>query len=125
MEKILYVGIGGLLGAISRYLMTIWSIEKFGLTFPYGTLLVNTLGCFILGVIVTIFDEKLITNDNIRLFTIVGFTGGLTTFSAFTYETIKLVENYNIFSAVLNVGLNIFLGILCITLGMALGKTIS
>lgn len=124
MEKILYVGIGGLLGATLRYLVNLWSVEKLGFAFPYGTLIVNIIGCFILGVFVTICSEKLLANENLRLFVVVGFAGGLTTFSALSYETIKLVESYEILMAGLNIGANAFLGIIFMVFGMAIGRSI-
>lgn len=124
MEKILYVGIGGLLGATLRYLVNLWSVEKLGFAFPYGTLIVNIIGCFILGVFVTICSEKLLANENLRLFVVVGFAGGLTTFSALSYETIKLAESYEILMAGLNIGANVFLGIIFMVFGMAIGRSI-
>lgn len=124
MEKILYVGIGGLLGATLRYLVNLWSVEKLGFAFPYGTLIVNIIGCFILGVFVTICSEKLLANENLRLFVVVGFAGGLTTFSALSYETIKLAESYEILMSGLNIGANVFLGIIFMVFGMAIGRSI-
>lgn len=81
----LYVGLGGFLGAIARYLLSLAS-AGFSLALPWGTLLSNALGCFALGVIVALAGDGELIPPGARLFLATGFCGGFTTMSSFVYE---------------------------------------
>lgn len=126
-EKIMqyfYVFFGGGLGALCRYFATIIFAEKFGTAFPFGTLFVNTLGSFlialILGFLSPLANATNILPENLRLLLTVGFLGGFTTFSSFSMETLNLIRAGNFFSAAMNVGANIFLGLAAAFLGLYL-----
>ena len=82
MVKILAVAIGGGIGATTRYLVSTWAAGRFGADFPYGTLIVNVAGCFMIGLFMTLTTERLIVSPYWRLIFAVGFLGGLTTFSS-------------------------------------------
>jgi CrcB protein len=118
MLKIVLVGIGGSIGAIARYLVSTWAAERFGANFPYGTLIVNVVGCFIIGAFMTVTTERLIVNPHWRLLVTVGFVGGLTTFSSFSYETFKLLADAGIALAMYNIGANMVVGFLATWLGI-------
>ena len=103
------IALGGGIGSVSRYLVTIWAAERFGSAFPYGTLLVNVAGSFIIGLFMTLFLERLELDPQWRLFIAVGFLGGLTTFSSFSYETLRLVQEGAMSQAFANAGSNVIL----------------
>lgn len=118
--KILLVGFGGMIGALMRYLITCISMEKLGIQFPYGTLLANFIGCFVVGVVMGAIFEKSLLSENVRLLVVVGFAGGLTTFSSFSFETINLMQQQQYFLSMLNVSGNLFFGFLATLAGINL-----
>lgn len=120
MLKILAVAVGGSIGATTRYLVSTWAAERFGVGFPYGTLLVNVVGCFIIGAFMTATTERFIVSPYWRLIVTVGFVGGLTTFSSFSYETFKLLEDGSITLVMYNILGNFILGFLATWLGINL-----
>jgi CrcB protein len=88
----LWVGIGGFAGANARYIVGIFVGERVSSAFPYGTFLVNLTGSLAIGVILTLLTEVLIADPLWRRLIVIGFLGGFTTFSSYTYESIQLVE---------------------------------
>ncbi len=119
MLKIVAVAVGGSIGATTRYLVSTWAAGRFGTAFPYGTLIVNIVGCFIIGAFMTAATERFIVNPYCRLIITVGFVGGLTTFSSFSYETFKLIEDGSITMVMYNLLGNFILGFLATWLGIA------
>ena len=119
MLKIVAVAVGGSIGATTRYLVSTWAAGRFGTAFPYGTLIVNIVGCFIIGAFMTAATERFIVNPYWRLIITVGFVGGLTTFSSFSYETFKLIEDGGITMVMYNLLGNFILGFLATWLGIA------
>jgi len=124
MLKILMVAVGGSIGATTRYLFSTWAAERFGANFPYGTLIVNVIGCFIIGIFMTMTTERLIVSPYWRLLITVGFVGGLTTFSSFSYETFRLVEDADMIMALYNIALNLVLGFLATWIGIGAARLI-
>jgi CrcB protein len=124
MMKILVVAAGGSIGAVSRYLVSTWAAERFGANFPYGTLIVNVIGCFIIGMFMTMTTERFIVNPYWRLLITVGFVGGLTTFSSFSYETFRLLEDADMIMALYNIILNLILGFLATWIGIGAARMI-
>lgn len=123
MQAIFFVGIGGALGAISRYLISQVSIKIWGDTFPIGTLIVNVLGCFLIGFFMTsLFNSG--KQSSLMPFLIPGLMGGFTTFSAFSYETINFFANGAYLKGVLNISLSLILCFASVALGMFIGKFI-
>ena len=116
--KLLAVAVGGAVGACTRYVVSQWAAGRFGADFPYGTLIVNVVGCFIIGVFLTLTTERLIVSPYWRLVVAVGFLGGLTTFSSFGYETLRLVEEADLLQAFWNIALNLGVGLGATWLGI-------
>jgi CrcB protein len=116
--KLLVVAVGGSIGATARYVVSTWAAERFGAGFPYGTLIVNVVGCFIIGAFMVATTEKFIINPYWRLLVTVGFVGGLTTFSSFSYETFQLMEGSGLTLVMYNIVSNIIFGFLATWLGM-------
>lgn len=118
MQKIFYVGIGGFIGASLRYIISIQSIKWFGTNFPVGTLIVNVLGGFLMGVIMQLSTDTALISPNQRLILTTGILGGLTTFSTFSLETTNLFGDAKYVLGTLNISLNLFFSLL----GLILGK---
>jgi CrcB protein len=118
------VAVGGSIGATSRYLVSIWAAERFGTNFPYGTLIVNVVGCFIIGAFMTLTTERIIVSSYWRLLVTVGFVGGLTTFSSYSYETFKLLQEADVVMAMSNLFANLIVGFFATWLGISAARLI-
>jgi CrcB protein len=92
VERFLLICLGGAIGTGLRYLTSILAARWFGAEFPYGTLIVNLGGAFVIGLVQQVGTESLLIPDNVRLFITTGMMGGLTTYSTFSYETVRLME---------------------------------
>ncbi|NUN95251.1 MAG: fluoride efflux transporter CrcB [Candidatus Omnitrophica bacterium] len=120
----LLVGCGGFLGAIARYLIARGSASLLGVTFPYGTFIINVSGSFLLGVLATWVGERLVPgSDQIRLFFAIGFLGAYTTFSTFEFETQALFEDGSWLLALTNIFGSLFLGLVAVRAGIVLAKS--
>ncbi|MGC8941473.1 MAG: fluoride efflux transporter CrcB [Sulfurihydrogenibium sp.] len=124
MDKYLVLAFGGAVGTIGRYLVGVYSAKLLGTNFPYGTLIVNILGSFIIGFFMIIFLEKLSLDPIWRLFVAVGFCGGFTTMSSFSFETLMLLSDGEYLKAFLNVFLNVFLSLGSAFLGIVLARSL-
>jgi fluoride exporter len=120
--NLLLVMCGGGLGAACRYATGVLSVRLWGTAFPWGTLTVNLVGCFLIGLLFALADRVRLLSPDIRLFLIIGFLGGLTTFSAFTLESIYAGRNGAVLLPLLNVVLNNLGGLSLTFLGMWLGS---
>lgn len=131
MTKILAVALGGALGALCRYWTNSLFLDKLELydSISYGTLVVNVVGCFLIGVFMVIFTEHLPKHAPVseygRLLLVTGFLGALTTFSAYSYETFKLLETGDLTSAFSNIAANLVFGLLATYLGITLARSLS
>jgi fluoride exporter len=92
VERLLLVALGGALGSVMRYLTALLAARWLGGDFPWGTLAVNIVGSFLIGVINELGSDALRVSPESRLFLATGVMGGLTTYSAFSYETARLME---------------------------------
>ena len=122
MQKLLWIGAGGALGALARYALSGWAQRFGGYDFPWGTVAVNALGCFLFGVIWSLAEDRLIVNSETRLFVLTGFLGAFTTFSTYLFETGALLRNTQWSSAALNLLGQNSIGLAGVFLGMALGR---
>jgi len=114
----IFVGIGGFLGAISRYLIsTKVQILSKSTLFPYGTLAANMVGCLIIGVMFGLVVNTTLLGESLQNLIITGFLGALTTFSTFGFETYALVRGKAIILAVVNILAQIIIGIVLVWLG--------
>lgn len=111
MQKIIYVGIGGCIGAMLRYIVTMQSAKMMNSSFPVGTLIVNVAGGFLIGMIAELSISTDLISPNLKLFLTTGIMGGLTTFSTFSLETITLMSDGRYLFGMLNVCLNVFLSL--------------
>lgn len=123
MREVLWVGLGGFVGANARYLLGGWIAARFGAAFPYGTFLINSTGSFILGLIMGTLEGHVLS-PAVRLALAIGFVGAYTTFSTWTYETIRLIENGSLLPATLNVVGSLLIGLLAAVGGLATGRVL-
>ena len=116
--NILFVAFGGALGSVSRYLLGTWvqSVSK-SIDFPFGTLTVNLIGCFVIGFLSQLAEARGVFTSESRALVFVGILGGFTTFSSFGNDTINLLRDGETFNALANVGANVILGLLLVWLG--------
>ncbi|ABS60376.1 fluoride efflux transporter CrcB [Fervidobacterium nodosum] len=124
MIPIIAVGVGGFIGSVLRYIISLKMNQIFSQTLiPPGTLLVNVFGSLFLGFIMQLSFRANI-NPNLRLFLTTGIMGGLTTFSTLSYETITLLTNGYYISSLLNIVLNLILGLSAAFFGMVICNVI-
>ncbi len=116
--NILLVGIGGALGSMSRYLLGTWiqTLSR-SLDFPFGTLTVNLIGCFVIGFLSQLAEARGAFTPESRAFVFIGILGGFTTFSSFGNDTINLFREGESFNALLNIGANVMIGLTLVWLG--------
>jgi CrcB protein len=118
MRVILFIGIGSFIGGVGRHLLSQLIQDRALTTFPYGTLAVNLLGCFLIGIVYGLVEKSALPGEW-RLFFATGVLGGFTTFSAFSYESISLMRDGHTGSAFLYIGASIFLGLLATFVGLS------
>ena len=123
MLKIFLIGVGGFIGSILRYATSGFVLKIFGKPyFPYGTLVVNILGCLLVGYLIGISENRQVFNPEIRMFIFVGFLGGFTTFSTFGYEVFSFARDGQIISLLINILLHLVLGLGAVWVGYFLSK---
>jgi len=118
MSKILLVGMGGFIGAILRYVMS-GAVQNLAhsIAFPYGTLVVNMAGCFLMGICYHLVEIQAGLTAEMRLLLMVGLLGSFTTYSTFSSETLQLVQDQRLMPALLNIGSHIMIGLFAVWLG--------
>ncbi|SKB46829.1 CrcB protein [Parapedobacter luteus] len=123
-KQLIAVGIGGAVGSMLRFLVSVLTSRWAQGAFPIATLLVNLSGCFLIGLLVGIFSQPPYANSSLRLLLITGFCGGYTTFSAFANENLLLIEQQQTLAAVAYTLLSVLLGIALVWVGVATSKVI-
>ncbi len=121
---ILLIGIGSFLGGISRYYSQQVITKFFPSALPYGTLTVNIVGCFLIGLIYGLSDRGNIMTPELRVFLSTGFCGGFTTFSTFSYESINLMQDAQFLNLFLYVALSVIIGFASTYLGILIIKSV-
>jgi fluoride exporter len=124
LKTILIVGTGGFIGSVMRYLVQFYVEKGMSSTFPLGTLIANIAGSFIIGMVFAIAEKGNLLNSEWRIFLTVGICGGFTTFSAFAYNNFTMIKEHSFGQLFINVGGNIFLGILAVYLGIIVIRSI-
>lgn len=122
MKQIVAIGIGGAVGSVLRFWISTWVHTLTGRGFPYGTLVVNVLGCLAIGFLFVLFLERFADNALWRAGMLIGVLGGFTTYSAFSIETFNLLEQGEALKALANVVLNVTLCIGATWLGAMLAR---
>lgn len=118
MFNIFIVGIGGFIGSALRYLVSGWAQELSQmLDFPYGTLTVNLVGCFMIGLLAQLAEARGVFTSEARLLVFIGVLGGFTTFSSFGNDTLNLARSGQMLNALVNIAANVVLGLLLVWLG--------
>ena len=123
MTKIFCVIAGGSLGALCRYGTSVFAVRLFGNAFPWGTLIVNLVGCFLIGLSFALAERaSFVMNPTARLFFVTGFLGALTTFSSFAYETALSMKAGTTLIVIANLLANNIGGIVLVFAGMWVGR---
>jgi CrcB protein len=121
MKIILAIGTGSFIGGILRYLLSQFLQAKVASSFPYGTLAVNIIGCFLIGVVFGFVDRGNLSNDW-KLFLATGLLGGFTTFSAFSIETLALFREGQTLSAFAYIAASVLVGLLATFIGVSMTR---
>jgi CrcB protein len=124
VHDIIYIAVAGSFGALGRYYMTDLSHRLLGSGFPYGTLAVNVIGSFLIGLIIQTGISTDLVPPAWRLALTVGFLGAFTTFSTFSYETLGYLEDGTWSMAMMNILANVLLAIFAVFLGVSLGRAL-
>ncbi len=124
MLKYVMVAIGGGLGSIVRFSLGTYIGSRWGTRFPYGTLLINITGSFLIGVILTVLAAKAEWSPYWRYLVPIGFLGGYTTFSSFEYETLRTIQDGQIGLALLYIGASVIVGFAAVWGGVIAGRAL-
>ena len=123
MRELLAVALGGAIGSMLRHAVNVALLDRAAATgFPWSTLLVNLGGCLLIGVIVQAHEAEAISTNG-RLFLVTGLLGGLTTFSTFSHDTLRVADAHGWRLAAANVAANVLLGLAAVAIGIWLGRS--
>ncbi|MFB2939408.1 fluoride efflux transporter CrcB [Aerosakkonemataceae cyanobacterium BLCC-F154] len=118
----LAICLGAIGGALSRYYITLYFLQRFGTDFPFGTFFVNLTGCFAMGFFVTLTSQVINISPELRLLATTGFLGAYTTFSTYSLDTMNILDSGNYSSAIFYWLGSAILGIFSLYLGITLAK---
>jgi len=120
--KYVMVGMGGFVGAITRFWVGVYIANRMGTRFPYGTFVINISGSFIIGLVITVLAERSSLSPNWRYLIPIGFVGAYTTFSTFEFETLRAIQDGQIAIGMLNVFGSVIAGFIAVWLGVITAK---
>jgi len=124
MKTFLLISLGAILGANLRYWVGGWAANRFGTTFPYGTLIINVTGSLILGFLMTLLTDRFLVDPRWRIFFAIGFLGAYTTFSTYTYESVNMILKGQVWLGLVNLFGSSILGATAMLAGILLGKAV-
>ena len=123
LPQLLWVGVGGFLGSVGRFVVAgFFNRLSPALAFPIGTLAVNILGCFLIGLLHGLAESRNMLGTDTRIFLFIGVLGGFTTYSTFGFESLALLKDGAMLKASANIILHVFLGLFAVWLGDVLGR---
>ncbi len=122
IKTLFLIGLGGGIGSVLRYLTSVVIEKYYATVFPLATLIINIFGCLLIGIIMGVLAKNQVTDSAIKWLLVTGFCGGFTTFSAFGYENIRLLQNGNVFLPFVYISCSIILGLGSVWLGFILVK---
>lgn len=123
LKQLIAIGLGGAIGSVLRYIVQLGISRVSQLSFPFGTFVVNIIGCFMIGLFYAFFEKNASVSVDWRLFLITGLCGGFTTFSTYSYESLMLVKQGNYLYFFLYVILSVALGLLATLGGLLLVRS--
>ncbi len=124
MQKVILVGLAGLLGTLSRYWLADWIAHRSGDQFPTPTLVINITGCFLAGLLLYIFQERSLVNETLQATVFIGFLGAFTTFSSIGLQTFALLRNGELALAALYLVASNVGGLLLVWAGYSLAEMV-
>ncbi|HEY5513593.1 MAG TPA: fluoride efflux transporter CrcB [Geomonas sp.] len=124
MEQFAYIALFGALGCLARYFLSGWVYQLFGRGFPYGTLAVNVIGAFLIGLVMEFSIRSALVSPALRIALTIGFLGGLTTFSTFSFETFRLLEEGAFVVAFFNVLVSVVSCLACTWVGIVVARAL-
>jgi CrcB protein len=122
--NVLLVGVGGFVGSIARYLVAVLFANQMSSVFPFATLAVNIVGCFVIGILFALSDRGNILSPEWRVLLTTGFCGGFTTFSTFSYESLRLIQDGEYLYVALYVLASVVIGLAATYVGIIVIKSI-
>ena len=124
MQKTILIAFAGLVGTLLRYWLSGFVARQYGETFPWGTLIVNLIGCFLAGAVYHLAEERLLISPTLRPVIFIGLLGGFTTFSSYGLQTFTLLRDGEIGLATLNIAVSNVLGLLLVWIGYVAFKAL-
>ena len=124
MEKYLNMAVGAILGAYCRYWLGAWAADRWGSDFSYGTLLINLIGSFVLGFFLTLHLDRQYFTPNTRFLVAVGWCASFTTYSTFSWDTFRYIQQGNLSLAFLNMGATLIGCLVATWAGVVVGRSI-
>ncbi|HEY2964534.1 MAG TPA: fluoride efflux transporter CrcB [Pyrinomonadaceae bacterium] len=124
MQKTILIALAGLVGTVLRYWLSGLVARRFGETFPWGTMAVNLIGCFVTGAVFYLSEERFLINPALRTVILIGLLGGFTTFSSYGLQTFTLLRDGEFGLATLNVALSNVVGLLMVWAGYVSSKAL-
>ena len=122
MTQLIYIAIGGAIGAVLRFTISNGVYAWLGRSFPWGTLVVNVFGSLLMGLLYVFFVERMSVSVEMRSLILVGLLGAFTTFSTFSIETLNLIESGDLIPAGINMFVSVFCCVAACWLGLMLGR---